>query len=226
MTTVGMTHTATGAAPQSGLAARGVLYLIVGVATPKVAFSGGDGGGGNSQKTIAAQVMSATGGRFLGALQRLAKQPFGPYLLGLTALGLYAFGVFTLVRARYVKVSESSIGATRSGRSLRTLFTSVPTSCQTRSSTAGCASSACATVARRSVRSSHGCHAAAGNTTGMRSWSSRSRDVAAKVTMLHVRSHAPSGCLHASHRPANASGAPLDPWMYSGVRRPAVTRHS
>lgn len=41
-----------------------------------------------------------------GALSRLAQQPFGPYLLGVTALGLFAYGAFTLVRARYVKVSE------------------------------------------------------------------------------------------------------------------------
>lgn len=41
-----------------------------------------------------------------GALQSLANQPAGPWLLGLTALGLFAFGVYTIVRARYVDVSE------------------------------------------------------------------------------------------------------------------------
>lgn len=41
-----------------------------------------------------------------GALQSLASQPAGPWLLGLTALGLFAFGVYTIVRARYVDVSE------------------------------------------------------------------------------------------------------------------------
>jgi len=41
-----------------------------------------------------------------GALQRLANQPAGPWLLALTALGLFAFGVYTIVRARYVDVSE------------------------------------------------------------------------------------------------------------------------
>jgi hypothetical protein len=41
-----------------------------------------------------------------GALQRLAQQPAGPWLLALTALGLFAFGVYSIVRGRYVDVSE------------------------------------------------------------------------------------------------------------------------
>lgn len=36
-----------------------------------------------------------------GALATLASQPFGPYLLGLVAAGLAAYGVFALVEARY-----------------------------------------------------------------------------------------------------------------------------
>jgi hypothetical protein len=36
-----------------------------------------------------------------GALATLASQPFGPYLLGLVAIGLAAYGVFALVEARY-----------------------------------------------------------------------------------------------------------------------------
>jgi len=36
-----------------------------------------------------------------GALQSLELQPFGPWVLGLTALGLVAFGVFALVEACY-----------------------------------------------------------------------------------------------------------------------------
>ena len=41
-----------------------------------------------------------------GALQTLAQQPAGPWLLALTALGLFAFGVYSIVRGRYVDVSE------------------------------------------------------------------------------------------------------------------------
>lgn len=41
-----------------------------------------------------------------GALQRLAEQTAGTWLLALTALGLFAYGVYSIVRARYVDVSE------------------------------------------------------------------------------------------------------------------------
>jgi hypothetical protein len=36
-----------------------------------------------------------------GALDTLASQPFGPYLLGLVALGLIGYGVFSMFAARY-----------------------------------------------------------------------------------------------------------------------------
>lgn len=39
-----------------------------------------------------------------GALARLARQPYGPYLLGLTAAGLIAFGLFSIADARYRRI--------------------------------------------------------------------------------------------------------------------------
>ena len=36
-----------------------------------------------------------------GALQTLAVQPFGPFLLGIVAIGLIAYGAYSLVEARY-----------------------------------------------------------------------------------------------------------------------------
>lgn len=39
-----------------------------------------------------------------GALATLAQQPYGPWLLGLVALGLTAFGIFSLVEARYRRI--------------------------------------------------------------------------------------------------------------------------
>lgn len=36
-----------------------------------------------------------------GALEALARQPFGPWLLGVVAVGLIAYGVFMLIEARY-----------------------------------------------------------------------------------------------------------------------------
>lgn len=41
-----------------------------------------------------------------GALQRLARQPYGPWILLLVALGLLAYGVYQAARVRYVDVSE------------------------------------------------------------------------------------------------------------------------
>jgi hypothetical protein len=43
-----------------------------------------------------------------GALQKLAGAAYGPWLLGLTAVGLIAYGVFCLVDARYRDVSAGS----------------------------------------------------------------------------------------------------------------------
>mgnify|MGYP000849099560 CR=1 FL=1 len=49
-----------------------------------------------------------------GALQKVARASYGPYLLGLTAAGLVAYGVFCLVDARYRDVSTA--GSSRSRR--------------------------------------------------------------------------------------------------------------
>jgi hypothetical protein len=51
---------------------------------------------------VSAQAMDA---RSLGgALEMLKLQPFGPWLLGMTAVGLIAFGLFALVEARFRKI--------------------------------------------------------------------------------------------------------------------------
>jgi uncharacterized protein DUF1206 len=39
-----------------------------------------------------------------GALDTLAAQPFGPWLLGLIALGLVAFGAYSILEARYRRI--------------------------------------------------------------------------------------------------------------------------
>ncbi|MBB4040578.1 hypothetical protein GGR34_002235 [Microvirga flocculans] len=68
-----------------GFAARGVVFLLIG------GFLG-----------LAALNASSSEARGLGgALQALQQQPYGWVLLALTALGLFAFGLFGLVQARY-----------------------------------------------------------------------------------------------------------------------------
>ena len=42
-----------------------------------------------------------------GALRTLARQPFGPYLLGAVAAGLMAYGAFMFVMARYRKIEPT-----------------------------------------------------------------------------------------------------------------------
>ena len=65
-----------------GYAAKGVVYIIVGVLAAQAAF----GGGG-----------ATTGSR--GAIRSIADEPFGQVLLVLTALGLAGYAVWRLVMA-------------------------------------------------------------------------------------------------------------------------------
>jgi hypothetical protein len=65
-----------------GYAAKGVVYIVIGVLAIQVAL--GDGG-----------QTEGTG----GALQTIANQPFGQILVGLVALGLAGYGLWLLVRA-------------------------------------------------------------------------------------------------------------------------------
>ena len=41
---------------------------------------------------------------FDGALLKLAQSPFGPVLLGLVAVGLITFGIYSVLNARWAKV--------------------------------------------------------------------------------------------------------------------------
>jgi hypothetical protein len=68
-----------------GYAARGVVFGLVGV------FLG--------QAALEAQPEEARG--LAGVLAALADEPLGPWLLGLVAVGLAAYGAFLLVEARY-----------------------------------------------------------------------------------------------------------------------------
>ena len=68
-----------------GIAARGVAFALGGVFLVVAA--------------VQADPEEARG--LDGVLQTLQNQPFGPYLLGIAALGLIAYGVYCLVEARY-----------------------------------------------------------------------------------------------------------------------------
>jgi Domain of Unknown Function (DUF1206) len=71
-----------------GIAARGIVFGIVGAFLIRAALQ------------YDPQAARGLG----GALQTLAQQPLGPWLLGAVALGLVAFGLFMLSVARYRRI--------------------------------------------------------------------------------------------------------------------------
>jgi hypothetical protein len=77
-----------------GYGARGVVFAMIGVLVVLAAMHG------NSSE------VKGLG----GALETLQAQPFGWVLLAITALGLFAFGVFGLVQARYRRIEAPDIG--------------------------------------------------------------------------------------------------------------------
>ena len=76
---------------RAGLVARGVIYAIVGILAIKLAL--GDGGKTTNQN---------------GALDTIAKQPFGKALLVLMAIGLGGYAVWRLLRAAIGHGPEAS----------------------------------------------------------------------------------------------------------------------
>ena len=73
---------------QIGLASRGVAFLITGWFLVQAAL------------TYDPSRVRGLG----GALDTLARQPYGPWLLGLVALGLIAFGAYSFLEARYRRI--------------------------------------------------------------------------------------------------------------------------
>lgn len=73
---------------QVGLAARGIAFLVSGWFLVQAGLR-----------------YDANQARGLGgALETLASQPYGPWLLGIMALGLIAFGAYSFLQARYKKI--------------------------------------------------------------------------------------------------------------------------
>jgi hypothetical protein len=76
-----------------GIAARGVVFGVVGTFLVRAALE------------YDPQEARGLG----GALQTLAQQPLGPWLLGAVALGLIAYGVFMLSVARYRRINTGRV---------------------------------------------------------------------------------------------------------------------
>jgi Domain of Unknown Function (DUF1206) len=73
-----------------GYAALGVVFTIIGIFLMVAAFQ---------QNSSKAKGLD-------GALLELIHQPFGPLLLGIVALGLIAYGVYSFVEARYRRIGR------------------------------------------------------------------------------------------------------------------------
>lgn len=73
---------------QLGFIARGVVFLLSGGFLVQAA-----------RRFDPGEVRSLA-----GALETLARQPYGPWLLGATAVGLIAFGAYSLLLARYRRI--------------------------------------------------------------------------------------------------------------------------
>jgi len=73
-----------------GLAARGVVFALIGVFLIQAAL----------QQDAGAAVGLG------GALNRLAEQPFGEILLGVVAAGLCTYGLFSFIEARYGRLKR------------------------------------------------------------------------------------------------------------------------
>lgn len=77
-----------------GEAARGIVFMIIGFFLIQ-----------------AARQSNPNEARGLdGALQALAQQPYGPWLLGIVALGLVAYGIHMWVQARYLRINTGNVG--------------------------------------------------------------------------------------------------------------------
>ncbi|WP_445638072.1 DUF1206 domain-containing protein [Nostoc sp. DSM 114161] len=73
-----------------GIAARGIVFSMIGIFI-----------------MLAAIKFDASQARGLGgALAALANQPFGPWILGVVALGLIAYGMYCVIEARYRHIAR------------------------------------------------------------------------------------------------------------------------
>src|SRR5665213_2865091 len=94
-----------------GLVARGVVYGIIGILALKLAV--GSGGKATTQRGALQTIAREPFGKALliamavgldGALNKLSHNSYGPFLLGVVAAGLIGFALYSIADARYRKI--------------------------------------------------------------------------------------------------------------------------
>jgi hypothetical protein len=78
-----------------GLSAKGIVFVLIGIFF----------------LTAAWQVDSSESGGLGKALQMLQEQPYGPWVLGIVAVGLFAFGIYSVIEGVYRRIDNPGIGA-------------------------------------------------------------------------------------------------------------------
>jgi hypothetical protein len=78
-----------------GLSAKGVVFVVTGIFF----------------LTAAWQSDSTESGGLGKVLMTLQDQPYGPWVLGTVAAGLFAFGIYSLIQGAYRKIDNPQIGA-------------------------------------------------------------------------------------------------------------------
>jgi hypothetical protein len=78
-----------------GLGAKGIVFLLIGIFF----------------LTAAWQADSSESGGLGKALQTLQEQPYGPWVLGIVAVGLFAFGIYSVIEGVYRRIDNSAIVA-------------------------------------------------------------------------------------------------------------------
>ncbi|WP_148129269.1 DUF1206 domain-containing protein, partial [Dulcicalothrix desertica] len=73
-----------------GIAARGFVFGIIGIFLVLAAI----------------QVDGSEARGLGGTLAVLAQQPFGSWILGVVALGLIAYGIYSVIQARYRRIAN------------------------------------------------------------------------------------------------------------------------
>jgi hypothetical protein len=78
-----------------GLSAKGIVFVLIGIFF----------------LTAAWQADSSESGGLGKALQTLQEQPYGPWVLGIVAVGLFAFGIYSVIEGVYRRIDNPAVGA-------------------------------------------------------------------------------------------------------------------